>query len=112
LNDNADTVERTSADDTAAEKTLSLTVDSWHGFIMQVYSDEQRAALINDATTVCFLPLHFKTLLPNRGFFPHCTHTHALCTYRFLSSYNEVENCTSQLVEPSNFPHPHNSTVM
>ena len=37
------------------------------------------------------------------------THTH---TCRFLSGCEEVEHCTSQLVEPHNFPQPHNTTLI
>jgi len=37
------------------------------------------------------------------------THTH---TYRFLSGCKEVENCTSQLAEPHNFPCPRNTTLL
>jgi len=37
------------------------------------------------------------------------THTH---TYRFLSRCEEVENCTSQLVEPHNLPQPRNTTLL
>ena len=33
-------------------------------------------------------------------------------TYRCLSSCEEVENRTSQLVVPQNFPHPRNTTVL
>jgi len=37
------------------------------------------------------------------------THTHS---YRSLSGCKEVENRTSQLVEPRNFPQPRNTTLM
>jgi len=37
------------------------------------------------------------------------TYTH---TYRFLSGCKEVENCTSQLVKPRNFPQPRNITLL
>jgi len=37
------------------------------------------------------------------------THTH---TYRFLSGCEEVENRTSQLVEPHNFLQPRNTTLL
>jgi len=39
-----------------------------------------------------------------------CTHTHM--SHRFLSGCKEVENHTSQLVEPHNFPHPRNTTLL
>jgi len=32
--------------------------------------------------------------------------------HRFLSSCEEVENCTSQLAEPHNFPQPRNTTLL
>ena len=41
------------------------------------------------------------------------THTYTnTLTYRFLSGCEKVENCTSQLFEPCNFPHPRNTTLL
>ena len=43
---------------------------------------------------------------------PH-THTYRyIHTYRVLSGCKEVENHTSQLAEPCNFPQPHNTTLL
>jgi len=39
------------------------------------------------------------------------THRHTQA-YRFLPSCEEVQNCTLQLVEPHNFPQPHNNTFL
>ena len=45
------------------------------------------------------------------------TDTHArshacMHTYRFSSGRKEVEDCTSQLFEPLNFPQPRNTTLL
>jgi len=41
------------------------------------------------------LPLHFNTLLPNRGFFPHCTQTHTHAHTGFYSGCEKVDKMLS-----------------